>query len=429
MVLVEEKSMVIPETKEILRHYSFIMSTEKTKGVRSNFQKQYTLTQLNLQHDPYLSRIDISRFLSTEPLFSDIRYQELVYILDNYADIVELAGDDKIFKPRNKEKVGKKLVFVLWFQGEHQAPPLVQMNIKRMRKYMSEFEVVVLNDENLSEWIDTDCIPNFNYLRENFPANCSDLIRVYLLAIYGGLWLDSTVVITEKSVSFFEKVMNKNSHFLLRYGPFRIASWLMASSQNDLSMKIQFSALSLWLNEHQSFIEYFQFHTFFEIFSMLNQSFIDTDYLKASEAFLLSKHWSEVYSVSKIKSIFDTMPFQKLNYKIDRSRVLPRTVEYLYENYLNPLDDSSLRNMLSLPFGKDNYSELFYVSDVRTIIAKKDLDIFSSVDFRDEERVGKVFKGERYLVEYISGTIAGTPRLKIPQGYVSANKNYVKKLN
>lgn len=427
-LLAEGKNMIIPETKEILRHYSFIMSTEKTKGVRSNFQKQYTLAQLEMSHDPYLERIDVSRFLSTEPIFADVRYQELVYIIDNYSAILNFANEVSYFQAVQFEKVGKKLAFVLWFQGEESSPPLVQMNIQRMRAYLPGYELVVLNDDNLSDWINTDCIPNFSYLRENFPAQASDLIRVWLLAVYGGLWLDSTVVVTEDSASFLEKVMSEKAHFVLRYGPYRIANWLMASRHGDLSMKTQFAALSLWLSTNKTFIEYFQFHTFFEVFSMLNEDFIDTSkQLRAPEAFLLSKHWSEVYPVSKIKDIFKIMPFQKMNYKINRDKVSARTIEYLYENYLNPTDDRFLNHILSLPNGKDNIDH-FYISDVTAVIARTNLEIFSSVDFRKEDLVGKVSKGEKVLVECISGTIAGTPRFKIDRGYISANKKYVKKI-
>lgn len=158
--------MILSETQEILRHYAFIMQSDKTNGVRKNFQKDYTLTQLEILDDPYLKKIDVNRFISTEPVFADIRYQQLTWIVDNYSQISKKSESDTYFKPQKLDKVGKKLAFVLWFQGEQEAPQLVKTNIQRIRKYLTQYELVVLTDSNLQEWIDIDQIPNYSNLRE-----------------------------------------------------------------------------------------------------------------------------------------------------------------------------------------------------------------------------------------------------------------------
>lgn len=420
--------MGILETENVLRHYSFINQSSKISGVRKNFQKEYTLAQIEVLDDPYLSRIDVNHFLSTESMFTDIRYKELVWIIDNYDQLVTASRNDSHFALKYPEKVGKKLAFVLWFQGEYEAPKIVQTNMKRMRKYLSQYELIVLSDDNISDWININLIPNYSYMKEKYPAQLSDLIRLNLLAIYGGIWLDSTVAINSDSEEFLENALASKSQFILRYGPYRVANWLIATKPKDTSMRLQYVSLIQWLKENKAFIEYFQFHTFFEIFAMLDDEFIDAARIKASDAFLLSKDWDKITSVTKIKNTFDIVPFQKLNYKINPNKVTPRTTEFLFENYLDPTSDESLHKIFSLPDGRSNLDGVFYDHEVKKIRAKVILDISSDVDFTTDRKVGELKQNEVVDVEYVSGTIAGTPRLKIRNGYITANKKFVEEV-
>ena len=50
----------------------------------------------------------------------------------------------------------KSKIFVLWFQGEKNAPQLVKMCIDSMRKNSNGHEIVVLDRENLDKWVDYD---------------------------------------------------------------------------------------------------------------------------------------------------------------------------------------------------------------------------------------------------------------------------------
>ncbi len=193
-------------------------------------------------------------------------------------------------------------------------------------------------------------------------------------------------------------------------------------------MRLQYVALTEWLKRKKVFLEYFQFHTFFEIFSMLDDDFLDATRLRAPDAFLLSKKWPSVIQASNIQNIFEKMPFQKLNYKIDRNKVLPRTVEHLFENYLDPTSDNSLQDIYKLPNAKNNAGEQFFTENPQKIIAKKEIDIWSGVDFTANTRVGILPPNKETTVLAISGTIAGTPRLKIDSGYITANKKWIQSL-
>ena len=83
-------------------------------------------------------------------------------------------------------------IFTLWLQGEQQAPPLVHACIDSIRK-QSGAEVVVLDAQSLSDWID---LPEVILRKWKDGLMCaahfSDFCRVELLHRHGGVWMDAT---------------------------------------------------------------------------------------------------------------------------------------------------------------------------------------------------------------------------------------------
>lgn len=93
----------------------------------------------------------------------------------------------------------KRRLWTCWWQGENQAPDIVKACWKSQREHLpEEVQHVVITKDNCSLYIN---IPE--YVMEKFrdggnlPAHLSDFIRVCLLYRYGGLWLDSTVLVLQ----------------------------------------------------------------------------------------------------------------------------------------------------------------------------------------------------------------------------------------
>lgn len=90
-------------------------------------------------------------------------------------------------------------IFVYWDQGEENAPILVKRCISSVRKNSNGHEVIVLNKDNLFDWIR----PFSKEIENKFYNNVfsiqlkSDLIRLSILAQYPGLWMDSTVFVSK----------------------------------------------------------------------------------------------------------------------------------------------------------------------------------------------------------------------------------------
>ena len=94
-----------------------------------------------------------------------------------------------------KTDVPNEPIWVLWYQGIDKAPDIVKCCVESVKEHSNGHQVIVLSEDNLHEYIE---LPDF--IMEKFKkgyitrTHLSDLIRLNLLYLYGGAWLDATVL-------------------------------------------------------------------------------------------------------------------------------------------------------------------------------------------------------------------------------------------
>lgn len=95
-------------------------------------------------------------------------------------------------------KVENAPIWVCWWEGENNAPQLVQQCIKSIRKNAKGHPVHIISKYNYSNYLE---IPEFIMKKLKIKkiglAHFSDYIRVSLIERYGGLWLDATIFCTK----------------------------------------------------------------------------------------------------------------------------------------------------------------------------------------------------------------------------------------
>ncbi|WP_409150056.1 glycosyltransferase family 32 protein [Sphingobacterium sp. BS-2] len=135
-----------------------------------------------------------------------------------------------------------KIIWMYWEDGN--LPELVQKSVERITRINLGFKVVLLNKDNLSDYL-----PSF-VCESNIPlANKSDLIRLELLYEFGGIWVDSTAIINE-NFDWVINLSNDNHYDLIGY--YRevsttdknypvIESWFLATYPKN-------SFIKLWLD-------------------------------------------------------------------------------------------------------------------------------------------------------------------------------------
>lgn len=87
----------------------------------------------------------------------------------------------------------RDIIWICWWQGEEQAPALVKACLNSVRNHAGAHRVILITEENYRQYVD---IPA--WIEKKYKAgvisrtNYSDLLRLSLLAKYGGMWLDAT---------------------------------------------------------------------------------------------------------------------------------------------------------------------------------------------------------------------------------------------
>lgn len=70
----------------------------------------------------------------------------------------------------------------------------------------------------------------------------------------------------------------------------------------------------------------------------------------------------------------------------------------------------------------------FIVNNVHNVEVMKTIGLYKSVNFNSDDKIGVIKANTKVDVLSIDWTLGGTPRLRIEQGYISANKMYVRNL-
>ena len=89
-------------------------------------------------------------------------------------------------------------IYFCWLQGEANLPPIVRCCYNSFKQNAGRYKIVFIDEQNFSKYVDIpphvmDKFRTGKITRTHF----SDILRVNLLERYGGLWLDSTILVTE----------------------------------------------------------------------------------------------------------------------------------------------------------------------------------------------------------------------------------------
>lgn len=207
----------------------------------------------------------LTSLFSYEKRKSEFGFQILQYKHKIYTNYLS----KHYLKASNKKKVSddtrfEEYIWTAWLQGEEKAPEVIRMNLASMRRYAGKHPLVVITNSNIDQYLD---IPKkiINKYQSGIisHAHYTDIIRMMLLAKYGGLWLDASVFLhhpidEEAFLSPFYSVgfMAKKSRYVSN------SKWLLAvlggrPGSNYLSV-ISEMLISYW-TDHEAIIDYFVF--------------------------------------------------------------------------------------------------------------------------------------------------------------------------
>lgn len=194
----------------------------------------------------------------------------------------------KISASTTKIKHTGKPVWMCWFQGEEDFKKNKQyICLKGWRTLNPDWDVILLTRKNIDDYIPGLTSKLFNN-NHTFAAK-SDLLRLYFLEKYGGVWVDASVVPTRSLRNYYDIIVNKTGFFTYRFiprstnGNREIISWfLVVNKPNHYLIKS-------WKDKFE------------QSFNSVNK-FSDTNY------FTLHSDLSKLYDEDpKIKNIINNM--------------------------------------------------------------------------------------------------------------------------
>ncbi|WP_269913686.1 glycosyltransferase family 32 protein [Acinetobacter sp. HY1485] len=115
-------------------------------------------------------------------LFMNHKWVKSEIQIDNFADKISL------YPMQKNESSLPKIIWIYW-QGE--CPDLVQACLQKIQKENLDYQVLILNPENMGQYSQVD----WTIYSHLTPQQKADLLRFDLLYAHGGIWLDASILL------------------------------------------------------------------------------------------------------------------------------------------------------------------------------------------------------------------------------------------
>ncbi|WP_196422276.1 capsular polysaccharide synthesis protein [Acinetobacter baretiae] len=159
--------------------------------------------------------------------------------MDNYAGLLVKGHQSTITGEMPKK---------IWVYWEGEKSEFLKACLYSMQHANKDYEMILLNEANLKAYCDLD----WSKYQHLTPQLKSDLLRLYLLYEYGGVWLDASILVHE-NFAWIQRVLK--DHQVDSFAYYRIQNtlnknypivetWLLASKAKQPFFKAWFDELS-----------------------------------------------------------------------------------------------------------------------------------------------------------------------------------------
>ena len=277
-----------------------------------------------------------------------IFYQNKVaeYLSTNYIKKYEqgLLKDYQI-KPK-KDLPDEKIIWQYWGQGSEALPEIVKACFKSVEKNSKDYKIIRLDDKNIEEYIN---LPDFVFkkLKSNKGfsyALFSDLLRISLLSVYGGIWIDATIFLSdeipqnllEKKFFLFQRNEktdnyieweNYNRAYFCWDKDFRVRilnSFIIAKKNNKIILALRDILLNYWEKENK-ILHYFIFQILFdELMKDDKYNSENCEIISDTLPHIMQKNINRKFNADLWKEITEKSVIHKLTYykKIKENTIL-----------------------------------------------------------------------------------------------------------
>lgn len=264
----------------------------------------------------------LQEFVHREFIQQELEFSELYRYLDRYGD-AGTEGVQEASIERNGRIKLNRTIWLFWKQGLENAPELVKKcHDSVCRNVPDGFEIVLLSDQNLSKYIR---LPD--YIWDKYEkgyittTHLSDMIRMELLCMYGGCWIDATVFCSGAMPMYMltgEMFVFKLPS-VLSVPVVKLSSWWMFSDSRNRLIHLTRQMLYEYWKQEVDMRNYFLLH-------IIMSKRIDEDpecraifqkipYFNSGNAHVLQGKLGEKYAEEEWQIIKDASCIHKLTYK------------------------------------------------------------------------------------------------------------------
>jgi tetratricopeptide (TPR) repeat protein len=161
-------------------------------------------------------------------------------------------------------------IYVYWAQGMSGAPAVVQRCQEALHRLHPGGEVAVLDE---SVWASLDVPARTREVIRHRLTHGSDVLRLELLARYGGIWLDATCLVRRPLVPEPAAELTASGFFAFERGTYRPSSWLLMSAPGDYIVTTLRAALHVYWENFDNLVDYYLIHHLFEMLCQLDPPF------------------------------------------------------------------------------------------------------------------------------------------------------------
>lgn len=231
------------------------------------------------------------------------------------------------------EPSSERKVWFCWMQGLESAPMVVRMCYESLCRNITDREIVVVTESNWRELVELPLDIVMKYENGIIPhAHFTDLIRLELLARYGGTWIDSTVLMTDPSLmkdgeEQLKEILNADL-FFFQYRKKKdeayrgISNWFISASAGNRLLRMLQKMLYQYWRDYDCVVEYFVFHLFFGMIAeKWPEEVLRMPYAYSVYSLYLEQRMSDKWDEQWYEELKRHACFHKLNYRVNAEAV------------------------------------------------------------------------------------------------------------
>ncbi len=125
-----------------------------------------------------------------------------------------------------------RIIWIMWYQGFDEAPEVVQKCLASWKKYNPTWKIISLDKNNLENNINLRDVVDI-HRKDISIQEVSNIVRINLLAKYGGVWVDATCFCCQSLDDWIDYYASSGFFAFNKPGRDRLLSnWFLASGKN-----------------------------------------------------------------------------------------------------------------------------------------------------------------------------------------------------